>query len=275
MKYAGLAFIFFVSCCSAAQPRYECLIEPMQTVALRSTVPGVIESIQAHRGARVYKGEVLVTLESSAESAALSLARYKAQMSGAIVEAQAKYEYARRKYERLRGMRQQKLVSAQKMDEAEGDMKTAQAQVQVAQESQQEARLEYAEQQALFDRRTLRSPLDGVVADQLQDAGEVVEPSDPSKPILKLEQIDPLRVHVILPRTAFGLIKPGMNATVYPEAPIGRTLHGRVTMVDAVVDGASGTFAAYIDLRNARHRIPSGIRCTAIFADAPKGADSR
>jgi multidrug efflux pump subunit AcrA (membrane-fusion protein) len=96
--------------------------------------------------------------------------------------------------------------------------------------------------------------------------GEVVEPSDPSKPILKLEQIDPLRVHVILSRTAFGLIRPGMTATVYPEAPIGRTLSGRVTMVDAVVDGASGTFSAYIELRNPKHRIPAGIRCKATFA---------
>lgn len=268
MKYIGVACILVASsCAAAAQPRYECLIEPMQTVALRSTVPGVIESIQAHRGAKVYKDEVLVTLESSAESAALDLARYKASMSGAIAEAQAKYQYAQRKYERLKAMRDQKLVSAQKMEEAEGDMKTAQAQVQVAQENQEQARLEYAEQQALFERRTLRSPLDGVVADQLQDVGEVVEPSDPSKPILKLEQIDPLRVHVVLPRTAFGLIKPGMVATVYPEPPIGRKLYGRVIMVDAVVDGASGTFAAYIELRNDKRRIPSGIRCNATFTD--------
>lgn len=273
MKHAVLACILLASsCAAAAQQRYECLIEPMQTVALRSTVPGVIESIQAHRGARVHTGEVLVTLESSAESAALDLARYKAQMSGAIAEAQAKYEYAQRKYVRLRDMREQKLVAAQKMEEAEGDMKTAQAQVQVARENQEEARLEYAEQQALFQRRTLRSPLDGVVADQLQDVGEIVEPSDPTKPILKLEQIDPLRVHVILPRTAFGLIKPGMMAAVYPEAPIGRTLYGRVTMVDAVVDGASGTFSAYIELRNPKHRIPSGIRCKATFTEVPKAA---
>lgn len=271
MKHVGLVCILLAStCAAAAQPRYECLIEPMQTVALRSTVPGIIESIQAHRGARVHKGEVLVTLESSAESAALDLARYKATMSGAIAEAQAKYEYAQRKFERLRAMRDQKLISAQKMEEAEGDMKTAAAQVQVARENQEEARLEYAEQQALFDRRTLRSPLDGVVADQLQDVGDIVEPSDPSKPILKLEQVDPLRVHVILPRTAFGLIKPGMMATVYPEAPMGRKLYGRVTLVDAVVDGASGTFAAYIELRNAKERNPAGIRCTATFPNAPE-----
>lgn len=56
-----------------------------------------------------------------------------------------------------------------------------------------------------------------------------------------------------------------MTATVYPEAPIGWKLYGRVTMVDAVV-GASGTFAGYIELRNDRHRIPSGIRCNATFA---------
>jgi hypothetical protein len=97
----------------------------------------------------------------------------------------------------------------------------------------------------------------------------VVEPSDPSKPILKLEKIDPLRVHVILPRAVFGQIKLGMTGTIAPEAPLGNELKGVVTVLDSVVDGASGTFSAFLDLPNSKHRIPAGIRCQAWF-----GSDS-
>ena len=99
----------------------------------------------------------------------------------------------------------------------------------------------------LLLRRTLRSPFDGVVAPQLQNEGDVVEPSDPSKPVLKLERIDPLRVHVILPRAVFGQIKLGMTGTIAPEAPIGEELRGVVTVLDSVVDGANGTFSAYLE----------------------------
>jgi RND family efflux transporter MFP subunit len=254
----------------ARQPSYECLIEPLQTVALRSTVPGSIETIQAHRGESIRKGAVLVTLESSAERATLDLAHYKAEMTGAIVAAQTKHDYAERKFIRRRDMNAEKLMSTQDKEEAEGDMKSAEADLQVARENHEVARLEYEEQKALLLRRTLRSPFDGVVADQLQYEGEVVEPSDPTKPILKLEKIDPLRVHVILPRTVFGQIKLGMTGTVAPEAPMGNEVTGVVTVLDSVVDGASGTFSAYLDLPNPKHRIPAGIRCQASFAAAAK-----
>lgn len=244
-------------------PGYECLIEPMQTVALRSTVAGAIETIQAHRGDSVRKGQVLVTLESGAEQATVNLAQYKAQMTGAIVAAQTKYDYAERKFARRREMNEQKLMSSQDREEAEGDMKSAEADLQVARENHEVARLEYEEQKALLWRRTLRSPFDGVVADQLQNEGDAVEPSDPSKPVLKLERIDPLRVHVILPRAMFGRIKLGMAGTIAPEAPLGDELKGVVTTLDSVVDGASGTFSAYLNLPNPKHQIPAGIRCQA------------
>ena len=254
-------------CCSksafARQAGYECLIEPMQTVALRSTAAGSIETIHAHRGDSIRKGQVLVTLESSAEQATLNLAQYKAQMTGAMVAAQSKLDYAERKFERRREMNAQKLMSTQDKEEAESDMKSAAADLQVARENHEVARLEFEEQRALLLRRTLRSPFDGVVADQLQYEGEVVEPSDPSKPILKLEKIDPLRVHVILPRSVFGQIKLGATGEIAPEAPVGKELKAVVTVLDSVVDGASGTFSAYLDLSNPQHRIPAGIRCQA------------
>src|SRR5262249_42608215 len=154
--------------------------------------------------------------------------------------AQTKYDYAERKFARRREMNAEKLMSTQDKEEAEGDMKSAEADLQVARENHEVARLEYEEQRALLLRRTLRSPFDGVVADQLQYEGEVVEPSDPTKPILKLEKIDPLRVHVILPRAVFGQIKLGMTGTIAPEAPLGNELKGVVTVLDSVVDGASG-----------------------------------
>jgi multidrug efflux pump subunit AcrA (membrane-fusion protein) len=135
--------LFLSATAMARQPGYECLIEPMQTVALRSTVAGSIETIQAHRGDSVRKGQVLVTLESSAEQATLNLAQYKAQMTGAVVAAQTKYDYAERKFARRREMNAEKLMSTQDKEEAEGDMKSAEADLQVARENHEVARLEY------------------------------------------------------------------------------------------------------------------------------------
>jgi RND family efflux transporter MFP subunit len=249
---------------SGGAAAFECLVEPTQQVEIRSPVVGTLELLPVRRGDRVKKGQVIVTLESRAERAAAELARFKSTMEGPTQEATARLEYAKRKSERRRQMQKENLMSTQDADDAEGDMKTAAAALLAAQENKEVARLESEEQKAILSRRTIVSPFDGVVADQLLYEGEVVDPND-TKPILKLMQIDPLRVHVILPRAAFGKIRKGMTGSITPEAPATGALKGTVRIVDAVVDAASGTFGAFLEVPNPKLEIPAGLRCTASF----------
>ncbi len=60
-------------------------------------------------------------------------------------------------------------------------------------------------------------------------------------PIVKLAQIDPLRVEVIAPVALLGKVTLGATAEVLPEAPVGGVHAAKVTVVDRVVDAASGT----------------------------------
>jgi RND family efflux transporter MFP subunit len=242
---------------------FDCLIEPTQSIELRSTVGGRIERISVRRGDRIQKGQVLVMLESTAERAAAESARYRAEMEGEEAVARTKLEYARRTYERKRDMHASKLMSGQERDDAEGEMRSAQAELQLAQDNRRVASLEADEQSALLARRSIRAPFNGVVADQLMYVGEVIEPGDPKKPILKLAQLDPLRVHIIMPRTAFGRVKKGMRVQVTPELPALPRVEGTVVVVDSLVDAASGTFGVFLDVPNADAAIPAGIKCRA------------
>ena len=77
---------------------YDCLIEARQSIELRSSVEGVIESLRVHRGQLVKKGELLATLESGTERAALAVARSRAGMQGDIKSAEARVELTRKKW---------------------------------------------------------------------------------------------------------------------------------------------------------------------------------
>jgi RND family efflux transporter MFP subunit len=246
-----------------AAATFDCLIEPTQTIELRSTVGGRIEKIAARRGDKVQKGQVLVLLESSAERATAESARYRAIMEGEEAVAQTKYEYAKRKYERKRDMHADKLMSGQERDDAEGEMRSAKAEVQLAQDNRHVASLEADEQSALLARRSIRAPFNGVVADQLMYVGEVIEPGDPKKPILRLAQLDPLRVHLIMPRTAFGKVQKGMRVQVVPELPAVPRVEGTVVVIDSLIDAASGTFGVFVEVPNAETKVPAGIKCRA------------
>ncbi len=257
----------------AGSATFDCLIEPMQAVEIGSPVGGLLDKVQVRRGDKVAKGQVVASLESRAEQAATELARLRSEAAGPTKTAETRLEFSRRKFERRKEMADDKLMSAQDSDDAEAEYKLAEAELLVARENKQLARVEYQQQSSLLSLRTIRSPFDGVVADQLLYPGEVVEPGGARKTILKLAQLDPLRVHVILPMAVFGKIKRGMSAEVMPEAPIGGTYTAQVRIIDKLIDAASGTFAAFLEMRNPDLRVPAGVKCTAEFAisvESPK-----
>ena len=248
-----------------AEPKFECLIEPTQSVEIRSPVVGLLDKVHVRRGDRVSKGQVIATLESNAERAAADLARFKSEMSGPQVTAENKIEFSKRKFQRRRDMHADNLMSGQDKDEAESELKLAESELHLVKENKQLARIEWQQQSSLLNLRTIRSPFSGIVVDQFLYPGEVVEPSADKKPILKLAQIDPLRVHVILPIAQFNKVKPGMAAEITSESPVNGRYTGRVKIVDRLIDAASGTFGLFVELPNPKHEIPAGIKCRADF----------
>jgi len=244
---------------------FDCLVEPTQAIDVGSPVVGLLEKVHVRRGDRVARGQILATLESNAERAAADLARYKSEATGPTLSAQGKMVFSERKFQRRAQMADEKLMSTQERDDAEAEVKAAEAELQSAAESRQIAAIEFRQQTSLLNLRTIRSPFDGVVVDQLIYPGEVVEPTGSKKAILKLAQLDPLRVHVILPMAAFRKITPGMSAQVSLEAPIGGAYPAKVRTIDKLIDAASGTFAVFLEMRNADLAVPAGVKCRAEF----------
>lgn len=92
-------------------------------------------------------------------------------------------------------------------------------------------------------------------------AGEYVS----DKPILVIARINPLNVEVIIPARRYGAVVPGMTAEVRPEAPVGGVYHGKVVIVDKVIDAASGTYGVRVELPNPNLKLPAGLKCRVRF----------
>jgi RND family efflux transporter MFP subunit len=243
---------------------FDCLIEARETVEIRSPVEAVIKSIRVGRGDFVKKGDVLVTLESGAEEASLRLAQSRSTMEGEINAAQARLELARKKWQQAQELYEQNFVAASARDEAIAEYKLATEQLRQAEENKVLAELEVKRSAEILALRTIRSPLSGVVVEKVLSPGEFAT-SNLKDPILKLAQINPLNVEVILPVREYGRIKPGVKALIFPEAPIGGEHTATVKIVDRVVDAASGTFGVRLELPNRKGRIPAGVKCRVRF----------
>lgn len=251
--------VFFTPLASMAKP-FECLIEPDQVVMVSSPTDGLIDKIYVKRGDRVKAGQALVQLESNAESSAVKMAKFRSQMEGRIASLKHKFEYTTKKAERSQELRKQNFVSAQARDDAESERNIAQADLQDAIENRELAKYDYQHSLDLLNRRTIRSPFDGVVVDRMLNPGDLAEAGTGRKPILKIAHVDPLRVEVVLPVEAWGKLRVGMTAQVIPEV-LGGRYAATITVVDSVFDSASGTFGVRLSLPNRDKALPAGIRC--------------
>ena len=264
MRNISALFIGLLYALPAFADEYDCLIEARQTVEVRSSVEAVIEKIHVSRGDYVKRGQVLVTLESGAEQAALELAKSRSTMQGEIKAAQARLELARKKWMQAEDLYEQKFVSSSARDEAVAEYKLATEQLRQAEENKVLAELEVKRMSEILALRTIRSPLSGVVVEKVLSPGEFAT-SNLKDPILRLAEINPLNVEVILPVSQFDQIKPGAKAKVFPEQPIGGEYRATVKIVDRVVDAASGTFGVRLTLPNREGRIPAGVKCRVRF----------
>jgi RND family efflux transporter MFP subunit len=252
----------------AAAAGFECLIEPSQVVELRAAVDGVIAAVHAQRGDVLRKGQVLVELQSDAERVAVESARYRAQMEGQVVAARNRVDYATKKLARMTELQQKSFISAQARDEAEAESRLAESELQIATENRELAKIEHRRAQEQLALRTLASPFNGVVVDRLLNPGDLAESGSGRKPVLKVAQIDPLKVDIVLPAALFGRVKVGQRASVVSVVG-GARYAATVKMVDRVIDAASGTFVARLELPNPQLLIPGGSRCSAEFDGVP------
>lgn len=247
-----------------AQPTdFDCIIEARQTVDIRSPVEGLIEKVAVERGEFVKKGQIVVTLESGPERAAVAIAKSKAEQQGAVKAAEARLDLARKKEIRAEELARQNFISPNALEEARTERSLAESELKVARENQKLAELEVQRAAELLNMRTIRSPVNGVVVDRYIKAGEFAT-TNVKDPILKIAEVDPLNVEVILPARLFGDIKRGTKAEVTPETPP-RKFIATVAVVDQVMNAAAGTFGVRLELRNPNLEVPAGARCRVRF----------
>ena len=242
----------------------DCLIEPMTTTELGSSTRGVVARVLVERGEPVIRGQALVELDADVERAFFEQAEARADMRSEILAREAELVLTELEFARVEQLHGQDLVPDRQREEARARHRVAEAALVQALENRRLVQLELLRMRRELERRTLRSPVDAVVVERLVEDGELVA----DNPVLRLAELDPLRVEAVLPGRLFGTLAPGDVARLYPELGNGAMLEARIDTVDPVLDARSGTFAVRLRLDNADLSIPAGQRCRVAF-DAP------
>jgi HlyD family secretion protein len=176
-------------------------IEPLSKVEIKSKANGIIKALMVDVGDTVTEGQILAELDK--EDLAAQVRGAKAALDGetanlqAAITAQAKarieaanpeLQFARRDYERARGLFRDKIASQQQLDDAErayevsqnhqqlldAAVKSAAAQIEQAQAgvAAAKAALDRAEENLSY--ATIRAPITGVVLVRDTEVGDAV-----------------------------------------------------------------------------------------------------
>lgn len=213
-------------------PSVGCIIEPSMRIDISSPVEGVLANRPIKLGEQVKKDELLFSLRSDVETAAVDLAKIRA-------------EFARRHYERNEELYQDDIISIHERDEF-------QTEYQVAVKELQQTR-------AVLGLRSVHSPIDGVVIDYFVESGEFIT----NQPVLELAALDPLKVEIVMPYESLGSVEPDSSLTIYPVQPVGGIYRATVFMIDPIIDAASGTYRIRAHIENPDYSLPAGIECKA------------
>jgi RND family efflux transporter MFP subunit len=209
--------------------------EALHEADLGSKVSGEVTELNVDIGSRVKAGQVL---------ARMAVPELIQARNGAAAQVAA----LRSAYERTAALAERNSVTQKSLAEAKSRLDGA-----IAVEAEAEAEMAYA---------TIQAPFDGVVTTRAIDRGDMVyqasSPKGSGQPLLRVAQVDVIRVKTYLPERDAIWADPGDAATVAFEALPGRTFNGKVSRVSGVLDPATRTMLVEIDLENADGRIKPG-----------------
>lgn len=115
-----------------------------------------------------------------------------------------------------------------------------------------------AQFEAQIERRTIRSPIDGVLVEQLRQPGEFVSSNEAT--IATVAQLSQLRVICFLPTKEALRWSVGQQLHVaFPDTL--QSTSATVDFVSPVTDSNSDTVRVELLIRNTESRFRSGVRC--------------
>ena len=203
-------------------------------------ISGKIVEVTASLGDSISAGQILATLDSVELGEALN--RYH--------QSKTKLVLAQSNMERIKTLVEKKIAARKDIFQAENDFKTAQTELHT-----DEARLSLfgvsvsdlkkEKQQRLL--LPIQAPIGGIITEKHAIVGEL---SDPAKSIYTIADLSSVWVLTDINEKDLARVKKGQTSTVKVGAFPDRSFDGRITYIADLVDEATRTVKARVEVQN-------------------------
>lgn len=203
-------------------------------------IPGKIVAVSVSLGDQVSAGQVLATLDSVELGEALN--RYH--------QSNTKLALARSNMERIKNLVEKKIAARKDIMQAETDFRTAETELHTDEERLSLLGISIADLKGENHIKPLlpvRSPIDGIITEKHAIVGEF---SDPSKSIYTVADLSSVWVLTDINEKDLAKVMKGQDSTVKVGAFPDRSFEGKITYIADLVDEATRTVRARVDVKN-------------------------
>lgn len=204
-------------------------IEAFAEAQVVAKVGGEVLEILVEEGQTVQEGQVLARLDGER-------LRYEMQ------QAEANLRKLERDYSRNVDLKERGIISQGDFEKILYEMEALRASFNLA-----KLQLSYTE---------IRAPIDGVIAERLIKVGNTLPVDAPTFHVTSLE---PLIAYLHVPEREYKNLAAGQVATLHVDALRNVTFQGIVARISPVIDPATGTFKATIEIDDPSRRLRPGM----------------
>ena len=184
-------------------------------------IPGRIEKIFVEVGKSVYRGQLLVQMDTS------SLAQQNLQLVN-----------LQRDYARLQELQKVGGIAQQQVDQVKTQIDVLTTAIKNIEENTR-----------------LRSPINGIITNRNFDNGDVCG----GQAILTVQQLNPLKALVYVSESYFTKVKTGMPVNIQLDIYGDEVFTGKVSLIYPTIDPSTHTFGVEVVLNNSSMRIRPGM----------------
>ncbi len=217
-------------------------LQPSVDVSIVTPYPELIEAVLVKEGQAVRRGQVLARMRTQS-------------IAPAAASAEAQRRIAASEFERMKNLFKEGAVSQRDVDNAEAQLRAAEAGAALARK-----RLDEANVTAAFD---------GVIARRFVQSGDRVADGDK---LFRLVNTDELEFSASVPTEALERVRPGAPVALTVSGLGAVSVTGRVSRVNATVDPATRQVKIYVTVPNRDHRLVGDMFATGriVLAEAKR-----
>lgn len=216
---------------TALAENYTSYTEPSRNIEISAAEAGVIQEILVKEGQQVKAGEVLARLDMRGIKQQVDIAREELSLK-------------KKRLVKLQELLKNQFSSQEEVEYAVSDAIIADLKLKLAEE--------------LVERRTLRSPIDGIVTEMRFDVSESV--SGANSHFATVVQVTPLRVQFNLNAADARSHKPGDELPLYfPD--INATVPGKLEFISPITTAVVNTVRVTMIIPTTKTGLTAGMQC--------------